>query len=173
MRHVRPPYWETDAFYGLQTPVIFLANRLKSGQITVIYGSKDWKLSRICFPYEPEERADIDPAREWIGGMLFAPTEIRRDIHRPTLIPLEVSDGKNVLLYFWNLRAVRGRRLSPLCRNGRWVEHNPHRTDAIDSDPVLITVESPSRNPLTIHKGSFLDRVGKNPSLEAGVLRSE
>jgi hypothetical protein len=33
----------------------------------VIYGSKDWKLSRICFPYEPEERADIDPAREWIG----------------------------------------------------------------------------------------------------------
>ena len=67
MRHVRPPYWETDAFYGLQTPVIFLANRLKFGQITVIYGSKDWKLSRICFPYEPEERADIDPAREWIG----------------------------------------------------------------------------------------------------------
>ena len=63
MRHVRPPYWETDAFYGLQTPVIFLANRLKFGQITVIYGSKDWKLSRICFPYEPEERADIDPAR--------------------------------------------------------------------------------------------------------------
>lgn len=173
MRHERPLDTHKDDFCGLQMPGHSLDNRLKFGSITTIYGSKVWKLSRIRLPYEPEEIAVIDSAREWIGGMLFAPTEIRRDIHRPTLIPLEVSDGKNVLLYFWNLRAVRGRRLSPLCRNGRWVEHNPHRTDAIDSDPVLITVESPSRNPLTIHKGSFLDRVGKNPSLEAGVLRSE
>ena len=56
-----------DAFYGLQTPGRSQTNRLKFGQITVIYGSKVWKLSRICFPYEPEELADIDSAREWIG----------------------------------------------------------------------------------------------------------